>query len=128
MVHKVAIDSLGASGLRGYFYVHASLRCNPRAPFTIDTLASAQYTGESKGEKCSFPCKTMIILTLTSKGVNKMTNRRTGENKRQEHKNYLARYRRLIKMQKIHYNKWIEVSKELAEFNPHLERSKHGNG
>ena len=70
----------------------------------------------------------MIILTLTSKGVNKMANRRTGENKRQEHKNYLARYRRLIKMQKIHYNKWIEVSKEIAELNPHMERSKHGNG
>ena len=57
-----------------------------------------------------------------------MANRRTGENKRQEHKNYLARYRKLIKMQKIHYNKWIEVSKEIAELNPHMERSKHGNG
>ena len=57
-----------------------------------------------------------------------MANLRTCENKRQEHKNYLARYRRLIKMQKIHYNKWIEVSKEITELNPHMERSKHGNG
>jgi flagellar motility protein MotE (MotC chaperone) len=63
---------------------------------------------------------------LRERGI--MTNRRTGENKRQEHKNYLARYRRLIKMQKTHYNKWVEVSKEIAELNPHLEKSRHGNG
>ena len=54
--------------------------------------------------------------------------RRTGETKRQEHKNYLARYRKLIKMQKTHYNKWVEVTKELDKLTLHLERSRHGNG
>jgi hypothetical protein len=57
-----------------------------------------------------------------------MAYRRTGENERQLHKNYLTRYRKLIKMQKTHYNKWVDVKKELDKLTPHLERSKHGNG
>jgi hypothetical protein len=55
-----------------------------------------------------------------------MTNRRTGETNKHRRKNYLSRYRKLIKMQKTHYSKWLDVTKELKEIQPHLEKSKHG--
>ena len=83
---------------------------------------------KSKGYTGCFALQTIVFLTLTSKGVNIMLHRRTGENKRQEHKNYLARYRKLVKMQKTHYSKYLEVKKELDELSPHLEKSRHGNG
>jgi hypothetical protein len=54
--------------------------------------------------------------------------RRTGETNKHRRKNYLSRYRKLIKMQKTHYSKWLDVTKELKEIQPHLEKSKHGNG
>jgi hypothetical protein len=50
--------------------------------------------------------------------------RRTGENFQDTRyrKNYMLRYSKLVKMQKTHYNKWVDVSKELKLLQPHIER------
>ena len=64
----------------------------------------------------------MTFLTLTSKGVNFMYHNRTGVIEKKMRKNYLSRYRKLIKLEKTHFNKWIDVSKELDSLQPLIEK------